>query len=414
MSRKVLIIGAGASGRGHVGQLALESGYDVTFVEKDRDLVEGLRKSKKYVVHLVSAQPRDFVVDRFEILHLGEPEAVYRALVSSPLIFTVVGPNNLKDVANYLRPMLERWLRAGNDTGGQDSKNVLCCENMDRSSTVFKGMLLEGFPPELAGALDARVGFPDTMIARVVAKPKDPLRLLGEEYSEWTADRKALRGADVPAIKTLEFVDEQARYLQRKLYIHNTGHATLGYLGFVKGYAYIHEAAQDPAILDVTAKAIEESGWAIQKEHGFSQGVIGAYRQALLDKCPCAELPDEITRVVREPLRKLGPAERFFGPVRLLLKHGRKPDYILHGLCAALLADVPGDAESARLRRLMEAGGVRKVLQALEVRIPAEVLHKIESLLPSIREAFLRLPGSAREDSEMPPGGVRDLPGRPL
>jgi mannitol-1-phosphate 5-dehydrogenase len=283
---------------------------------------------------------------------------------------------------------------------------------MDRSSTVFKGMLLEGLSPELAGALDARVGFADTMIARVVAKPKDPLRLVGEEYSEWTADRKALRGPDVPAIKTLDFVDEQARYLQRKLYIHNTGHATLGYLGFIKGYTYIHEAARDPAILDATAKAIEESGWAIQKEHGFSEDVIRAYRQALLDKVPCAELPDEITRVVREPLRKLGPSERFFGPVGLLLKHGCEPDHVLRGLCAALLADVPGDSESARLRQLLQEGGVRRVLQAVEVHLPDEVVRKIESLLPAVRQASRGIPRCARDGSEMRPAGQGDAPGR--
>ena len=85
MSRKVFIIGAGASGRGHVGQLALESGYEVAFVDKDRELVERLRKSREYVVHLVSARPRDFVADRFDIFHLAETEDAYRALVSSPI-----------------------------------------------------------------------------------------------------------------------------------------------------------------------------------------------------------------------------------------------------------------------------------------------------------------------------------------
>ena len=58
--------------------------------------------------------------------------------------------------------------------------------------------------------------------------------------------------------------------------------------------------------MEICKKAIEESGWAIEKEYGFPADVILGYRAALTDKCTSSELPDEILRVVREPLRKLG------------------------------------------------------------------------------------------------------------
>jgi len=391
MPGRILIFGAGASGRGHVGQLAFESGHEVVFVDKDRDLVDRLRKAGRYTVRLVSAQPRDFVVDRFRTFHLDEREEIFQAFLESSLVFTVVCPNNLRDVAEYIRPMVIAWLQAG----GREAKDLLACENMNQGSTTFRRFLLDGFPggdagAELARSLDARMGFADTMIARVVAKPKDPLRLLGEEYSEWTADRKALRGAVPPQIRTLDLVDDQGRYLQRKLYIHNTGHAMFGYLGFLKGYEYIHEAARDPAILQAAEKAIEESGWAIQHEHGFPEDVIRAYRKALIDKCPCEALPDEVVRVVREPIRKLGPEERFFGPAALLLKHGREPRVLLHGPCAAMLARIPGDPESERMGRLLEDGGVRGVLAAIGVRMPDPVVRTMEDLLPVLRESLGR------------------------
>jgi len=391
-TKTVMILGAGASGRGHVGQLAFESGYDLVFVDKDRALVDALQRERQFRVRLVGTQPREVVVRGSRVLHTEEREAILREFLSIPLLFTTVCPNNLEDVADVLRPMVVAWLRRG----GVDCKNILCCENMNNSAGAFRTFLLEGFPEDLREPLERRFGFVDTMIARVVAKPKDPLFLLGEEYSEWTADRRALRGSAPAPIRTLEFVDDQERYLQRKLYIHNTGHATFGYLGFLKGYTYVHEAAQDPAIFDATAKAIEESGWAIQQEHGFGAEVIAAYRQALLDKCPCAELPDELTRVVREPLRKLGPRERFFGPIALLRKHGREPRFLLYGVCAALLADIPGDAESRELRRLVAAGGVRRVLTELLGEAPTSLVSGIETLLPRIQAQFAR-PGHATD-----------------
>ena len=221
----LIVIGAGASGRGHVGQLAFESGYDLTFIEKDRALVEALRRAGQYTVRLVGQPCRDVTIDRFEVFHLAEVEPFHAALRRAELVFTTVCPPNLPDVAEYLRPLLLRWLA---ETSADETRNVLCCENMDAGSTALKEMLTTGMTPAQCEALETRIGFPDAMIARVVAKPKDPLVLLGEEYSEWTAARAAFRGPLPPAIKTLETVDNQDRYLQRKLYIHNTGHATCG------------------------------------------------------------------------------------------------------------------------------------------------------------------------------------------
>lgn len=50
MPKPVVIIGAGASGRGHMGQHARESGYELIFLEKDKTLVETLRKEGSYKV----------------------------------------------------------------------------------------------------------------------------------------------------------------------------------------------------------------------------------------------------------------------------------------------------------------------------------------------------------------------------
>jgi mannitol-1-phosphate 5-dehydrogenase len=388
--KNVLIIGAGASGRGHVAQLAAESGYHVTFVDTDRRLVELLRARGSYDVRLVSAHTRTFTLRDFSIFGPEETEAVYRAFVGADLIFTAVCPENLPGAADEMRPHFIRWLTHG----GGKPKNVLCCENMNHSTTAFRGFLEKGFPVDLVPGLESLVGFADTMIARVVARPRDPLSLLGEEYSEWTADRNAIRGDSLPVVKTLELVENQDRYLQRKLYIHNTGHATFGYLGFLKGYTYVHEAAQDPDIMAVCRKAIEESGWAIEKEHGFSAEVIRHYRDALTDKCVLPELPDELSRVVRDPVRKLGPEERFFGPIGLLLRHGRRPDHLLFGVAAALMVPIEGDAPSRALRDALTQGGVSAALELCGTRVPADVLGDIERIMAVVRERFGHPAGS--------------------
>jgi mannitol-1-phosphate 5-dehydrogenase len=382
---RVLVIGAGATGRGHVAQLAVESGYDVTFVDKDRPLCDLLRSVGKYAVRLVSAQSRTVTIGNFGIAHTSEAEEVFAALRDSSVVFTAVCPGNLGDAAETLRGPFARWLKTA---GPRDFKNVLCCENMNRSSTTFRDLLLERFPAELKEKLETHVGFSDTMVARVVARPSDPLSLLGEEYSEWTADRGAFRGPDLPSIRTLDLVEDQARYLQRKLYIHNTGHATFGYLGFLAGHTYIHQAAQDQRIMGICEKAIEESGWAIEKQYGFSAEVILSYRRALTEKCVSPELPDEIIRVVREPIRKLGSEERFFGPVGLMLAHGRAPEHLLYGVCGALLSRIPGDEQSERITALFAQKGAACLPELSGAAVPAAVIDRVEALLPLVRAQF--------------------------
>ena len=368
-----------------MGQLADESGYHITFLDTDHRLVELLKSRGSYAVQLVSAKPRTVTVSNYSVLHPDEGEALFSAFQRASVILTAVCPENVPAAADELRPHFVRWLKM---SGDRSTKNVFCCENMNRSTSAFRDHLCKGLPADLLPSLEKRVGFPDTMIARVVARPRDPLSLLGEEYSEWTADRAAVRGTPPPSVKTLDLVEGQERYLQRKLYIHNTGHATFGFLGFLKGHTYVHEAALDPAIMEICEKAIEESGWAVEHEHGFSFDVILHYRKALTEKCVLPQLPDELLRVVRDPVRKLGAQERFFGPIGLMLKHGRQPHFLLYGVAAALLCAIPGDAASISLRQAMAAGGVAGALKLCGAAVPASVVSSIESLLPAVRSRF--------------------------
>ena len=344
---------------------------------------------RAYSVRLVSGHPRTVTVSGFTIFHTSQAEDFYRSFRDAPFVFTAVCPGNIKEAAGFMRAFFTRWLNeTRNETGPRGFKNVFCCENMNHSSTAFRDILMEGLGPDIRTALANRVGFADTMVARVVAKPTDPLSLLGEEYSEWTADRTALRGPEVPSIRSLELVENQTRYLQRKLYIHNTGHATIGYLGLLRGYTWIHEAAQDPDIMEICEKAIEESGWAIEREYGFGADVIRKYRTALTEKCVSPELPDEILRVVREPARKLGPEEG---------------SSVLPGSCSSTVDSPiisstacvppscrasPGDSQADRIADLLAARGPSCLEEISATRVPAAVLARVEALFPVVRKRF--------------------------
>ena len=72
--------------------------------------------------------------------------------------------------------------------------------------------------------------------------------------------RRNFRGDKPAALAALELVDNQSARLERKLFIHNGGHAVCGYLGFHRGHRYIHEAVADPEVARHVIAALDRAG----------------------------------------------------------------------------------------------------------------------------------------------------------
>jgi len=385
--KRLVLFGAGMTGRGQVAQLAFEDGWELTFVDRDRDLVHRLRQAGRYTVRLVSERPRDVVIAGYRVLGLEEEEAVAQAVAEADLVVTAVRPNNLSSVA----PVLAKGLVVRLRDSPPAPLNVIAAENMNESSATLWAYTR----PYLAEREQAAFGFPNSMIARVVPVAEDPLLILAEDYNEWTADAVA-RVGEPPSLAGLEWVPNQTARLQRKLYIHNTGHATCAYLGLRRGHEFVHEAAQDPWVLEQVRAAISDSGRAVAAEFGLAEAEVRAYAENLLDRLPADALPDRLARVVREPIRKLGPDERFLGPLRLCERH----DLPRAGLCvgiAAVLAALsdPSDPEGARLAALVRERG------------PVGAVEKVSGCVlddqsaQAIAEAYARLGGNVKKEKKL-------------
>jgi mannitol-1-phosphate 5-dehydrogenase len=350
----LVIFGAGMTGRGHIAQLAFESGWDLTFIDKDLALVDLLKQHGKYVVHLISDNPRDVNISGFKVFH-SEDRSAIESIASADMIITSVLPNNLADVA----PLLAEGLLARLKKNDKPI-NVIAAENMNDGSSMLWKFTSEYLSTDEQEQYGKAFGFPNSMVARVVPKTTDPLYIVAEDYNEWTADINHRVGESLN-INGLEWVSNQEARLKRKLYIHNTGHAVCAYLGVIKGYKYIHESAQDEWVLSWVKQAIAESGRAVGREFGFDDSIIETYAQSLTDRLPKDALPDTIDRVVREPIRKLGLTDRFIGPITLCEKYGLPKDGLCLGIAAVLASNIK-DEEGKRLTELIKEKGIAQTL----------------------------------------------------
>jgi mannitol-1-phosphate 5-dehydrogenase len=205
---------------------------------------------------------------------------------------------------------------------------------------------------------------------------RDPLSVVVEEHFQLVADRRGFVG-EPPAIGGMLLADDLDAYAEQKLFTLNTAHAIAAYLGYLKGYGFIHEAIRDPEIRRVVSGALQECSAVLIKRHNFDPAEQERYAAGVLKRFENVALQDPVVRVAREPRRKLGPTDRLVKPAVLALESGVTPTYLATGIAVALLYDYPGDKQATALSRDLKEKGVDRMLNEVCDLAPDSALTEL-------------------------------------
>lgn len=375
---KAVHFGAGNIGRGFIGLLLHDAGYEVVFADVNAELIDALAAADRYTVHEVGEGARDRVVDRFRAINSqGDAAALAAELADADVLTTAVGPNILKFIAPHV-------LQALRDRSPDAAPlAVMACENAIDATSVLRDETAK-----LAGAdewleLERRAVFANTAVDRIV--PGQPgetgLDVTVETFSEWAIERPPFGDAP-PAIPGAHFVDRLAPYIERKLFTVNTGHASTAYFGFLAGHERIADALADEAVAARVERVLEETSALIVAKHGFTEDEQAEYRATILGRFRNAALPDTVERVGRQPLRKLSRRERFIGPAAELAERGMPVDGLLDAVEAALGFEVPADPESVELQQRLRTDDAETIVRDVCGVAPGHPLH--ERLVASV------------------------------
>jgi len=335
--------GAGNIGRGFIGLLLHEAGHDLVFVDVNAPLIAAIRAADSYRVIEISPAGRQHDVTGFTAVDSSaERDAAVAAVASADIATTAVGPTALR----FIAPVIADALRQRDAAAAP--LVVMACENALQATDLLRAeiaSLLADAPAALARAI-----FANTAVDRIVptADPADGLDVRVEPFCEWLIESGPFADA-VPNIPGAHFVDDLAPYIERKLFTVNTGHATCAYLGFAAGHEFVHDAIADPAVGAGVVATLEETSLLLVQRHGFEPAVQDAYRATVLERFANAALADPVTRVGRQPLRKLSRHERFIEPAAALAELGAEPTGLLAAIGAALKFRVDDDPESVAL-----------------------------------------------------------------
>ncbi len=337
---KLVQFGAGNIGRSFIGQLFSRAGWEVVFIDIDEQIIEALNQKRRYTVQVKDRREQTITVKNVRGVSWYRTDVVKEEVCTADIAATAVGQ---KALGSIMKPLAEGLVLRNSRFPGK-ALDIIICENMHDAAEFFKKKLTEALPSGFP--FDKTVGLVETSIGKMVPimsekdRAHDLLLVFAEAYNTLILDKNEFRGP-IPNVPGLAPKENIRAYVDRKLFIHNMGHAVCGYTAFVfrPGSTFVWEAAEDEDIRNITRKAMWESGEALIAEYSeeFTRRTIEEHIEDLLMRFRNRALGDTIYRLGRDLYRKLGPDDRLIGSVRLCEKHGIKPAHIALGTASAFL-----------------------------------------------------------------------------
>ena len=99
---KIVIIGAGKTGRGFIARLLQESNEEVILIDKNQELVDQLNEAKSFKISFFGGVRESYTVNNYTAYTWENA-----TLEDANLIIVSVGGQNLPDVGASLAPLLE-------------------------------------------------------------------------------------------------------------------------------------------------------------------------------------------------------------------------------------------------------------------------------------------------------------------
>ena len=359
--RRALHFGAGNIGRGFIGWLLADAGFQVTFADVVPGLVDEIAEKRRYRVIELGEEKRIVEVEGVDACLLGSERCAELA-ASSDWITTAVGVRHLAGVAEVLVEGFRQRMQAGRD----GEVVVIACENAVRATSQLRDHVRRLADDALRVFLDEHVHFLDAAVDRIAPNreghAEDALDSVVESYYEWVVEGDPLPGA--PA--GITWVSDLDPYLQRKLYLVNGAHAAIAYLAHVKGMDTIGAALAQPEIAHHAAQFQAEAAQGLAHRYpAFAVAELGAYAAKVRARFANPYVVDHVVRVARDPLRKLAPGERLMGPLEAAANAGHEAPAIQRAIASALCYDDENDEAAVELQRRIAEVGVEQVARAV-------------------------------------------------
>ncbi len=380
---KAIHFGAGKIGRGFIGAVLNEAGYEVIFADINQEMIDLINKERKYTVHISDRNVYTKEVTGASAVN-SSSEELLGLIAEADLITTAVSMKVLPFIAPAIASGLEARARSGNTS----PLNIICCENGIRATSTLRQHVADRLDAQTLEWMESKVGFADSSVDRIVPMLSldNPLDVAVEEFYEWNVDRSQLVG-NLLEVSGMNLTDNLDSCVEKKLFTLNTGHCTTAFLGMIKGYTYIHEAITDPKIQAISRSVMHQSGAALIRKFGIDPDYHKEYIDIIVKRFSNPHLKDLVARVGHDPVRKLGGNLYFAYPMKMAMEYGLPYDSIATAAAAVLHCNAPDDPQSVEIRQTVAEHGASEAFARISgirneeaCRLVAEAYETLKTL----------------------------------
>ena len=189
---------------------------------------------------------------------------------------------------------------------------VMSCDNLPHNGNVARKALLAFAAlsnPDLHDWIAAKVSFPNAMVDRITPMTSNAHRLqlhdqLGiddawpvvcEPFIQWVLEDKFSNGRPAWETVGVQLTDDVTPYEEMKIKLLNGSHLALTYLGFLKGYRFVHDTMNDPLFVAYMRAYMDKD---VTPQLAPVPGIdLTAYKNTLVQRFSNQAIADQLERV---------------------------------------------------------------------------------------------------------------------
>ena len=379
---KAVHFGAGNIGRGFIGEILFENDFDITFVDVNEKIIDVLNERASYEIEIAEDGKRHIAVSGVSGINNGkDPEAVVAAITQADIITTAIGPNILPLIAG----LIAQGIEARQAAGKEEPIDILACENMIGGSQFLGEEVKKHLSQAGLEYAENYVGFPNAAVDRIVPAQshEDPLFVVVEPFKEWVVETGRMKNKGLK-LTGVHYEEELTPFIERKLFSVNSGHATSAYTGAHYGAQTILEALKNSTVKANVQAVLAEIRSLLIAKWDFKEADLLDYHKVIISRFENPYIVDDVTRVARTPIRKLGFDERFIRPIRELKERGLAYDNLLKTVAYVFEYKDPNDQQSVELQDLLANKPLAEVITQVTGLEDQDLIAEIESAVEAL------------------------------
>ncbi|HBC01877.1 MAG TPA: mannitol dehydrogenase [Pseudomonas sp.] len=189
---------------------------------------------------------------------------------------------------------------------------VMSCDNLPHNGDVtrkatlaFAGLV----DADLAGWIERNVSFPNAMVDRITPMTSathrqdlerqhgldDAWPVVCEPFVQWVLEDRFVAGRPAWEKVGVQFTNDVSPYEEMKIKLLNGSHLALTYLGFLRGYRFVHETMADPLFVEYIRRYMDED---VTPQLAPVPGIdLARYKQTLIERFSNRAIADQLERV---------------------------------------------------------------------------------------------------------------------